>query len=49
MPYTEGGVGALDGQQLLTAFDVNVVSTHRITAALIPLLQKGSGKKIAMM
>ncbi|KAF5135182.1 C-factor [Metarhizium anisopliae] len=49
MSYTEGRVGALDGQQLLTAFDVNVLSTHRITAALIPLLQKGSGKKIAMI
>lgn len=34
---------------LLDEFDVNVVSAHRVTAALMPLLQKGRGKTIVNM
>ncbi|OAA70928.1 NAD(P)-binding domain protein [Akanthomyces lecanii RCEF 1005] len=47
MPITEGGMHALDAAELLSTFDINVVSAHRMTVAMIPLLQKGSGKKIA--
>ncbi len=47
MPITEGGMHALDATELLSTFDINVVSAHRMTVAMIPLLQKGSGKKIA--
>ncbi|KAM3502499.1 hypothetical protein MY11210_009045 [Beauveria gryllotalpidicola] len=49
MPFTEGGVSALDGKELLATFDVNVVSAHRMTTAMIPLLRKGSGKKVVMV
>ncbi|KAM3478158.1 hypothetical protein MY5147_002319 [Beauveria neobassiana] len=49
MPGTEGGVSALDGKELLATFDVNVVSTHLMTQAMIPLLRKGSGKKVVMV
>ncbi len=49
MPATEGGIHALDGKELLDTFDINVVSAHRMTAAMIPFLQKGSGKKIVMV
>ena len=47
MPITEGGMHALDGAELLSTFDINVVSAHRMTVAMIPFLQKGSAKKIA--
>lgn len=48
MPVTQAGVGAMK-EELSTAFDVNVVSTHRFTAALIPLMRKSVEKKIIMM
>ena len=49
MPISEGGISALDGKELLATFDVNVISTHRMTTAMIPLLRKGSLKKVVMM
>ena len=49
MPFVQGKVSDMDPQSLITTFDVNVVSAHRVTAALIPLLQKGKEKKIIMM
>lgn len=49
MPITETGLGALGEDELLTAFDVNVVSTHRFTAALVPILRKSIQKKVIMM
>ncbi|TQV98788.1 hypothetical protein V2A60_007511 [Cordyceps javanica] len=49
MPISEGGISALDGKELLATFDVNVISTHRMTTAMIPLLRKGSLKKVVMI
>ncbi len=49
MPIIEGDISALDGKALLDAFDINVVSAHRMTVAMLPFLQKGSEKKIVMV
>ncbi|KAM4057723.1 short chain dehydrogenase [Hirsutella rhossiliensis] len=49
MPYGAEGVRAMDGETLLQTFDVNVISAHRVTAALIPALQKSKEKKIIMV
>lgn len=46
MPVTEGGMHALDGAELLSTFDINVVSAHRMTVAMIPFLQRGDRKKV---
>lgn len=43
------GVRSIDGATLLQTFNVNVVSAHLVTAALIPALQRGKEKKIIMM
>ena len=34
---------------LLEEFNINVVSVHRMTSALMPLLKKGNGKTIINM
>ncbi|KAH8821962.1 putative short chain oxidoreductase [Xylogone sp. PMI_703] len=49
MPVTPEGVKGMDGEQLIKAFDVNVVAAQRITSALIPSLQKSKDKKIIMV
>jgi short-subunit dehydrogenase len=49
MPATPGGISTMDGENLLDAFNINVVSTHRMTAALIPALQSSKVKKIIMV
>ncbi|EQK99434.1 hypothetical protein G6O67_008621 [Ophiocordyceps sinensis] len=47
--WTPDGVRSIDGATLLQTFNVNVVSAHLVTAALIPALQRGKEKKIIMM
>ncbi|KAL7934698.1 hypothetical protein V8C35DRAFT_301609 [Trichoderma chlorosporum] len=43
------GIRTMDANDLLHEFNVNVASTHRVTAELIPLLQLGKQKKIIMV
>ncbi|KAK0759463.1 hypothetical protein N5P37_007651 [Trichoderma harzianum] len=43
------GIRNMAAEEMLQEFNVNVASTHRVTAAFIPLLQKGKQKKIAMV
>lgn len=49
MPFGAAGVANLEAGQLQQVFDVNVVSAQRVTAAFLPLLQKGQEKKIMNM
>ncbi|KAM0263894.1 hypothetical protein ACHAQJ_000929 [Trichoderma viride] len=49
MPVTPDGIRTMDPEELIRAFDVNVVAAHRVTAALIPSLQLGKQKKIIMI
>jgi NAD(P)-dependent dehydrogenase (short-subunit alcohol dehydrogenase family) len=48
-PKDEGGVERLDLQKLVDAFDVNAVGALRVTRALLPLLRKGSSKRVIQM
>lgn len=43
------GIRNMAAEEMLQEFNVNVASTHRVTAAFIPLLQQGKQKKIAMV
>ncbi|EHK17317.1 uncharacterized protein TRIVIDRAFT_41881 [Trichoderma virens Gv29-8] len=43
------GIRTMDADELIQEFNVNVAAAHRVTAALIPLLQLGKLKKIIMV
>ncbi|KAL6714732.1 hypothetical protein ACLMJK_008157 [Lecanora helva] len=43
------GICSMPDDQFLQNLDINVVSVHRITSALLPLLRKGTAKKIVNM
>jgi NAD(P)-dependent dehydrogenase (short-subunit alcohol dehydrogenase family) len=45
-PKDDGGVEQLDLQKLIDAFDVNALGALRVTRAMLPLLRKGSGKRV---
>jgi NAD(P)-dependent dehydrogenase (short-subunit alcohol dehydrogenase family) len=46
-PYTPGGTAMMD--DLTATLEVNVTSVHRVTAAFLPLLRKGSERKVVNM
>jgi NAD(P)-dependent dehydrogenase (short-subunit alcohol dehydrogenase family) len=46
LPKGEPSVDALDFENLERAYRVNAVGPLRVTAAFLPLLQKGSGKRV---
>jgi NAD(P)-dependent dehydrogenase (short-subunit alcohol dehydrogenase family) len=48
-PKDDGGVERLELQKLIDAFDVNALGALRVTRALLPLLRKGSGKRVIQM
>ncbi len=48
-PKDDGGLERLDLQKILDAFDVNALGALRATRALLPLLRKGSGKRIVQI
>ncbi len=41
-----GGTRTVPPEQMARIFDVNVVGVHRVTAAFLPLLEKGGEKKV---
>jgi NAD(P)-dependent dehydrogenase (short-subunit alcohol dehydrogenase family) len=45
-PKDNGGIEALDAEQLLEAFRVNVVGSLMVVRALLPLLRRGSAKRL---
>lgn len=47
MPYTPDGIETMDN--LNEVFHVNVTSVHYVTVAFLPLLRKGSLKKVVNM
>lgn len=47
--WNEGGIAKLDEADLLSVFDLNVVGVQRVTAAFMPLLEKGGEKKVINM
>jgi len=48
-PDDDGGVERLDLKKLVEAFDVNALGALRVTRAMLPLLRKGSGKRVIQM
>jgi NAD(P)-dependent dehydrogenase (short-subunit alcohol dehydrogenase family) len=48
-PKDDGGVERLELQKLIDAFDVNALGALRVTRALLPLLRRGSGKRVVQM
>lgn len=48
-PKDDGGVERLDLKKLIDAFDVNALGALRVTRAMLPLLRKGSGKRVIQM
>jgi len=48
-PKDDGGLEALDLRKLIDAFDVNALGALRVTRAMLPLLRKGSGKRVIQM
>lgn len=44
--YSPGGTKTVPPEQLAQVFDVNVIGTHRVTAAFLPLLETGNQKKV---
>ena len=47
MPWTKGGVAKM--QDLKSVFEINVGAVQDVTAAFLPLLKKGEGKKVVNM
>lgn len=47
--WNEGGISKLEEQDLMSVFDLNVVGVQRVTAAFLPLLEKGGEKKVVNM
>jgi len=45
----EGSVGKLETDQLLHAYRVNTVGCLRVTAAFLPLLRKGTGRRLVQI
>jgi NAD(P)-dependent dehydrogenase (short-subunit alcohol dehydrogenase family) len=48
-PKDDGGVERLDLAKLHEAFNVNAVGALRVTRAMLPLLRKGSGRRVIQM
>jgi len=48
-PKDDGRVEQLELQKLIDAFDVNALGALRVTRAMLPLLRKGSGKRVIQM
>ncbi len=48
-PKDDGGLERLELQKLVDAFDVNALGPLRVTRAMLPLLRKGSGKRVIQM
>ncbi len=48
-PKNEGSLGDLDRNTLGKAFQVNAVGPLKVTSALLPLLRKGSEKRLAQI
>jgi NAD(P)-dependent dehydrogenase (short-subunit alcohol dehydrogenase family) len=46
LPLTMGPIESMPEKTLREAFDVNVVAVHNVIAAFLPLLKKGTEKKI---
>ncbi|EMC93027.1 hypothetical protein BAUCODRAFT_37950 [Baudoinia panamericana UAMH 10762] len=46
---TSGKMGTLPVELLTRSFEVNVVGTHRVTSAFLPLLEKGKMKLVVNM
>lgn len=44
-----GGIANMPNDQLNNVFNGNVLSAHRVTAALMPLLRKGQLRKVVNM
>lgn len=44
-----GGIANMPNDNLIRIFEANVLSAHRVTAALLPLLRKGKAKKVVNM
>ncbi|KAL7947574.1 hypothetical protein V8C42DRAFT_289236 [Trichoderma barbatum] len=49
MALNPQGICTMDAGDLIQEFSVNVAATHRVTAALIPLLELGKQKKVIMV
>lgn len=49
LPWDEKQMENVSSEVLHEAFDVNVVSVNRVTAAFLPLLQKGKKKQVFNM
>jgi NAD(P)-dependent dehydrogenase (short-subunit alcohol dehydrogenase family) len=48
-PKDDGGLERLELRRLVDAFDVNALGALRVTRAMLPLLRKGSGKRVIHM
>ena len=48
-PEDDGGVERLELRKLVDAFDVNALGALRVTRAMLPLLRRGSGKRVIQM
>jgi len=48
-PKDDGGLERLELRKLTEAFDVNALGALRVTRAMLPLLRKGSGKRVIQM
>ena len=44
--FSPNGTRNVPPEQLASIFDVNVIGTHRVTAAFLPLLEAGNQKKV---
>jgi NAD(P)-dependent dehydrogenase (short-subunit alcohol dehydrogenase family) len=49
MPTTERGITTVDNAQLLEVFQTNVCSVQAMTTTLLPLLERGTTRKIINM
>ncbi|KAL7920130.1 hypothetical protein ACQKWADRAFT_299438 [Trichoderma austrokoningii] len=49
MTLNPDGIHTMNAEELIHIFDVNVAAAHRVTAALIPSLQRGKQKKVIMV
>lgn len=49
LPWDDKKIENVSGETLHEVFDVNVVSVNRVTAAFLPLLEKGKKKQVFNM
>jgi NAD(P)-dependent dehydrogenase (short-subunit alcohol dehydrogenase family) len=49
MPFVSGGTNSLEKESFMETFEINVAAVQIVTAAFLPLLRKGTEKKIVNM